>query len=645
MDWNHLFKDTGLTFFNLDLHVSVIEDVKTIFHALFPNVHILDWSISGHSHLFSHALEHGNKVLSTHNWRMFDMMTVHHFHAEYHNLLKRFDGFIVTHSPIFAMLFERYNKPVIIVNSCRYHQPLCWTKQSSMHRLFHDCLVRLAQKKLLTIVHNNVADMLFFQRRVPLPDTCQYYIPSLCAYVRLSYTPQRPHILVDDRRRVLPSTRGWNPQFAYPLSLVDKPSPFEWREVCQHRAVLLVPTEVSFMTFFEYLQACIPMIIPSLSLMESWIRTGRLVMGTLSDYDMDQEENLLRDWLPYADYYNDPGVRQGVLYFDSMDQLHDILSNPSLEDILSQKHRVLMECRDQRTLAISNAWNEVFHFDYFEFVCYNFWPCLADFHLDVDYSKETLCRPFYRYNPLHPKEMMPNSLVFIKTDLLSMFLGQIRPHIHTPFRVMLAVSDLSPSLHDMQMLVNDELCTGIYATNVVYQHHKITHLPIGFPEPMRENGDVVFLRSRFMGRWKDQKTIDMFVRGFGNTCPTRVGKMSRISEVYGCRRFDPIVRLAEPVSWKEMHGYLGRSRFALCLPGNGIDTHYFYECILNECVPVVWHDPDVRSFPLYASFPCIQFVDPRELESIDFNTFYETVDWTTAKQKLVRREYKYLKSC
>ncbi len=48
------------------------------------------------------------------------------FVKEYDDLLKSFDGFIVTHTPVLALLYEKYNKPVIIVNSCRYEQPFCW---------------------------------------------------------------------------------------------------------------------------------------------------------------------------------------------------------------------------------------------------------------------------------------------------------------------------------------------------------------------------------------------------------------------------------------------------------------------------------------------------------------------------------------
>jgi hypothetical protein len=40
--------------------------------------------------------------------------------------LKKYDGFIVTHSPVFVRFFESLGKPVILINSCRYDTPFCW---------------------------------------------------------------------------------------------------------------------------------------------------------------------------------------------------------------------------------------------------------------------------------------------------------------------------------------------------------------------------------------------------------------------------------------------------------------------------------------------------------------------------------------
>jgi hypothetical protein len=49
----------------------------------------------------------------------------------YWAILSKYDGFIVTHTPVFARLFERFEKPVILVNSCRYDQPFMYNGNTS----------------------------------------------------------------------------------------------------------------------------------------------------------------------------------------------------------------------------------------------------------------------------------------------------------------------------------------------------------------------------------------------------------------------------------------------------------------------------------------------------------------------------------
>ena len=51
------------------------------------------------------------------------------FYERYQHELSVYDGFIVTHTPCFAMLYERWNKPVICVASTRYEHPFSDRKE------------------------------------------------------------------------------------------------------------------------------------------------------------------------------------------------------------------------------------------------------------------------------------------------------------------------------------------------------------------------------------------------------------------------------------------------------------------------------------------------------------------------------------
>ena len=58
-----------LEFFNLDLHISVIADVKNIFSTLFPHIEIIDRSISGHTWVMRKA-KADVKIIIDKTWRI-----------------------------------------------------------------------------------------------------------------------------------------------------------------------------------------------------------------------------------------------------------------------------------------------------------------------------------------------------------------------------------------------------------------------------------------------------------------------------------------------------------------------------------------------------------------------------------------------
>lgn len=261
--------------------------------------------------------------------------------------------------------------------------------------------------------------------------------------------------------------------------------------------------------------------------------------------------------------------------------------------------------------------------------------------MDVDYSNELECPMLYKYNALEPKNVGEDEVVFVKTDLLAHFVDNVMQHITKRFRIIIGVSDIMPPDELVTLLVDNKLCTKITSTNIMCEHSKIEYIPIGFPEPLRKNGDQVFLRSRMFGKVIDhgRKNIDVFIRKFGDTKHMRSDVLNNLGEFINLKMFDSIVRLTFQVDFKELHSYLEKSKYAIVLPGNGIDTHYFYECILNECIPIFITSSFKKEFPLYKFFPCIQVWKGRDLD-IDLKKYYENIDWNETKKRLLRGYYK-----
>jgi hypothetical protein len=306
-----------LRFFNIDLHVSVIEDIKMIWRDIFPEVVIDDWSISGHSRLFQHFREHDNEVITQENWRNFDKYMIQQFHFIYDTMMYEYDGFIVTHTPVFVMLFEKYNKPIFVVNSCRYNQPFCWNNNKYMIDEFHKCLKRLDSKNLLTMIHNNKADEFYFKKNVILQQY-QYNIPSLCSYINWKTdSTLYQNILIDDPYRIIGNSIIPNG--------VYKPSSYTYQEIYKYKAVIVIPRELSYMTFTEYIYSGIPILLPSKKLMKHLITHNVIQLGTLLHYNLSSTEDILK-WLEYADYYQED-IQYVLKYFDSLTHLKEILND------------------------------------------------------------------------------------------------------------------------------------------------------------------------------------------------------------------------------------------------------------------------------------------------------------------------------
>ncbi len=138
----------------MDVHISVIADFKTAC----PDVEVVDWCLSGHAWAMKRAQDHPDHI-NPHTWKNLDETMIKQFQDRYDSFLRTFDGFITCHVPAFAMIYEKYDKPILMINSCRYDLPFCFTKDMVMRQRFHECLQRIQLR--LTIVSNNKGDQMY----------------------------------------------------------------------------------------------------------------------------------------------------------------------------------------------------------------------------------------------------------------------------------------------------------------------------------------------------------------------------------------------------------------------------------------------------------------------------------------------------
>ena len=230
----------------MDTHIGVIEDFKT----LGLDVEVTDWCMSSHTKVLNKEKK-VPKHINSDTWLYINPEMIRNFQQEYDSFLSTFDGFVVGHPNSFAMVFEKYNKPIIMINTCRYDIPFSHDiiRNPTYIGEYHVCLYRLLTKGLLYTISNNKVDQMYMGNGCGIKP--KYVIPSLCLYTNMKYTPTKNTFLI------------YTGTFDHPL-VTKRPERFEWSDLATYRGIIHFPYEAGLtMSMFEHFTAGMPMFLPS----------------------------------------------------------------------------------------------------------------------------------------------------------------------------------------------------------------------------------------------------------------------------------------------------------------------------------------------------------------------------------------------
>jgi hypothetical protein len=289
--------------FNLDLHISVIADVESIFKVLYGSaISITNWSLSGHNWIVGKADAEVEEI-NENTWTKINRASITRFQELYGEYLEGFDGFIVTHTPVFALLFEPFGKPILIVNSCRYDQPYCITEDKEGLKDLNESLQRMNARGQLTIVSNNAADYFYMKEGCGLTSTI---IPSLCMYTESRHSPTIDKMVVFGDRGIFPPSD----------KLVYKPSlGYTWSTLFSYKGIIHCPYETSTMSIFEQFWAGVPLFFPTKRLYRDCIIDQKMNFASVYGGGFLTEE-MFTTWIDRADYYIYPFIN----YYDTLEE-------------------------------------------------------------------------------------------------------------------------------------------------------------------------------------------------------------------------------------------------------------------------------------------------------------------------------------
>lgn len=595
-----------MKFFNLDLHISVIADIKDIFKSI-SDIEIINWSCSSHSWVFNERPNTVN-IINGKTWESIDLTMVSKFQAEYDSFLSEFDGFIVGHPNVFTFLYEKYNKPVLVVNSCRYDMPFCFNGNMSMIKELNDCFRRLQQNNLLYFVSNNKADNAYF--RMANPDIHTRIIPSLCLYTNMRWDPNAFH-----EKFLLYSG---NIPIPHP-SIISRNAigRFTWESLMNFRGIIHLPYEASTMSMFEHISSGIPLFFPSKAFLKDLWQSRRAHfqcnywkdIGKKAVPSYLEETNHYDFWIHRADIYD----LCGVYYFDSFEDLHQQIHTfkDTLYDIRTQyiQQRKEKACTDWKTIldSLPTPTQTTTTISGQEFIF------TKD---DIIYSDKFL-------------QLENESIAYMKTDLLKARAHSImwrgKHHILRPAKIWITGhSDFSIDASLFQIYKHS--CKQWYCSNKDVDEKQLQSLPLGITNCTNESSLHPIYGN-----------IDIMIETMG--APRKIVNLAYMNFNIGTYRVEraPCFEYFKDMPWvtkgvndvtlegrKQFLEECRNHTFVICPRGNGIDTHRLWETLYMGSIPIVKKHIHLSEF---SDLP-ILFVD----------------DWNEVTEDFLQKKYNEMKS-
>lgn len=217
--------------------------------------------------------------------------------------------------------------------------------------------------------------------------------------------------------------------------------------------------------------------------------------------------------------------------------------------------------------------------------------------------------------------------VGIYTHILTKFEHGVMPLLEGSVRMVLYIhnSDDTPYL---EQILNYPQIQGVYAQNINSVHDERTHLlPIGIANSMWKHGDLDTLFKVASQTYYMRKTKSLFIQMNTSTHPYR----RRAMDIITLRKPAPI---HSAMPYEEYLRTMVNYRFVLCVRGNGIDVHRFWEALYLGSIPVIVNNKHTEMDPF------IQYIRALSLpfyEIRHFDAFFKAHDKVFFSEELYNR--------
>jgi len=229
--------------------------------------------------------------------------------------------------------------------------------------------------------------------------------------------------------------------------------------------------------------------------------------------------------------------------------------------------------------------------------------------LDID----SICGPYH--NP---------HVVFCYGHRLSLLQTKLS-YFTNPFVLISHNSDENISAQYRNLVLSDKLIRW-YAQNPLFVHPKLHLLPIGIANSMWQHGNLGVL-SNAMKHASSHKTNDIYFYFTVSTnsaerqlCKTELEKKGLV--------------FGGSYDYSTYLSHLATHRFAICPPGNGIDSHRIWECYYLGVIPIVLKNTFTEM--AHKQLPCIELSSWSEFDKdVIIPQYHTLIQNLYAKQHLL----------
>ncbi len=193
----------------------------------------------------------------------------------------------------------------------------------------------------------------------------------------------------------------------------------------------------------------------------------------------------------------------------------------------------------------------------------------------------TLCQYFDRFATENKTKQIK---LFIYTHILEDFIKYLLDGLDKKYEYIVYLHNSDHHFTDDHIrLLDAKHITKVFSQNInfSYIHPKLSFLPIGLANSMWEHGDVDALYKTISSISSLKKTKNLYVNINSNTFYYRKNILDVINE---SKNYDVVL---VSTSFKEYLYNLSEYRFCLCVRGNGVDTHRFWESLYLGVIPVI----------------------------------------------------------